>query len=129
MAKSDSTKSRTRRSSKKEELQAAQSRAYPFPTKAQIAERIANEGAYAVACVQQLHALGAPMCSHVKAFETVVAQIVESKNPAKSRNIVAECRRLAVRYTRRLAVETRREMLEKDPSLAELAELFSAKAA
>ena len=77
---------------------------------------------------EQLHTLGAPMCSHRAAFAKVVGQIEASKDATKSRTIVAEARRLASRYTRRLAFEARKEILAKNPELASLAELFSAAA-
>lgn len=119
---------KTNRRSRKAEVVADSSRAYPFPTKAQLAERIANESGYAVQCVQLLHALEAPMCSHRAAFTKLVGQIEASKDATKSRTIVAEARRLASRYTRRLALEERKSILSENPELSSLAELFSAAA-
>jgi len=113
---------------------------YPFPSKKQIAARIATEADYACTCLLVLYARQTEherevkgtinknrrgfMSSHAvngsKLSEKVLAG--EALEPEE----LSFVQELVSHYGKQLAAHFRQEMIEKDPSLAEAARVFSA---
>lgn len=100
---------------------------YPFDSKRAIIARIDSDDTAAVAALVQIHSLDSAMCSQKKQFATLAARAAELGDGAtQDAEFVGQCRALARKYGRRLAVEARKAELARNPELAPLATLFSA---
>lgn len=100
---------------------------YPFASKRDLVAQIDSEASAAISALVRINALDAAMCSQKKHVAELAAKVAEAGNDAASnRALVGECRALARRYGRRLALDARAQTLASNPELSAVAELFSA---
>lgn len=106
---------------------AANGKSYPFPSKREIIAQIDSDAGHAIAALVQIHKLDAAMCSQKKAVSDLAAEIEAAGNgAAKDESLVNRSRAVARRYGRRLAQAQRAKILESNPELRPVAELFTA---